>query len=208
LALQGESPSFEFGYYENLGEVKFIARNEAGEIMALDTDEFFPGPDFAENPDHQRLIEYGEVAGDEFFESSGKDFVDSTGPVTVSGFSFECPAVATARDCATFSLEKLRVWASDDARGWDGVTRVADLLQTNMLPADEWAQCQLALKEQLQRHAARHLVRDMRIYLDKPLRELRTIASETDFETQSVIKMLQGLIDSDASDKSVRRIVA
>jgi hypothetical protein len=51
LALQGESPSFELGFYDNIGDVECIARNEAGEIMALDSDELFPGPDFAEDPD-------------------------------------------------------------------------------------------------------------------------------------------------------------
>lgn len=55
LALQGESPSFEFGEYDKLGEVQFIARNEAGDIIALDLDEFFPGPDYAEDPGHQLL---------------------------------------------------------------------------------------------------------------------------------------------------------
>jgi hypothetical protein len=98
LALQGESPSFDFGEYDHLGNISFFASDDTDtdEIVEVDLDEFFPGPNFEDDPDHTRLVKYGEVAAEESFACEADDFVDQTAQLAIDGFFFECPAVLMA----------------------------------------------------------------------------------------------------------------
>jgi hypothetical protein len=147
IALSGEAPAFDFGHYDNLGGLEFIARDETGNIVSIDLDEFFPGEDYLSDPDHERLVKYGELADEESFWCDGQDFIDSTGPWTLHGFSFECPAVSSVGDCVSFPLEKLRFWPADVV--WDGVKCVGDAIASGELPSDVFARCEPALRVEL-----------------------------------------------------------
>ena len=147
IALSGEEPAFDFGHYDNLGELEFIARDESGNIVSIDLDQLFPGEDYLSDPDHERLVKYGELADEESFWCDNQEFVDSTGPWTIHGFCFECPAVSSIGDCIDFPVEKLRFWPADGE--WDGLKRVGDALASGELPSDVFARCEPTLRVEL-----------------------------------------------------------